>query len=228
MKDVSLNGLGDRVKAARQDAGLSQADLARRVGISQASLAALEKGATRNPKHLVQLANALGLDPTWLLTGTGRAIAGVAFTSHNIFEVGGKEYTSIQRYDASVSAGAGSIIDEHAESLGGHLVETQWLRALTLAAPDYLCILRCAGDSMVDTLCDGDWVLVDRSQTRFSREGIYTLQFEDFVWIKRLQIDVGTKMVKIISDNSRYGEQQLPADQVRIIGRAIAVVARKL
>lgn len=229
MKNVDSSGsaIGERIKEARARADLSQAALAQRVGIKQPSLAGIEVGKVRNTKHLVQIASALGVDPVWLLTGQ-KTDASVTVARHDVFEIGGKEYTSVQRYDAGVSAGAGSLIDENAESLGGHLIETQWLRAITRAAPDNLSVVRCAGDSMENTLFDGDWILVDHSQKRFSREGIYTLQFEDFVWIKRVTVNLSTRNAIIISDNPIYPQQELPADEVRIIGRAIAVVARKL
>lgn len=61
--------LAERVRAARQAAGLSQMELAQRVGIKQPSLAAIEAGETKRPRFLMDLARALNVAPEWLERG---------------------------------------------------------------------------------------------------------------------------------------------------------------
>lgn len=55
--------IGARIRAAREAKGLSQAALARAVGIKQQSLDSIEKGKTARSKHLPFLAIELGLYP---------------------------------------------------------------------------------------------------------------------------------------------------------------------
>jgi phage repressor protein C with HTH and peptisase S24 domain len=62
---------GDAVRAAREEARLSQLDLARAAGISQQLIAAIETGRTKSTKFLARIALALNrrpgeLDPDWL------------------------------------------------------------------------------------------------------------------------------------------------------------------
>src|SRR6266568_9258614 len=62
---------GDAVRAAREEARLSQLDLARAAGISQQLVAAIETGRTKSTKFLARIALALNrrpgdLDPDWL------------------------------------------------------------------------------------------------------------------------------------------------------------------
>jgi transcriptional regulator with XRE-family HTH domain len=65
---VSRAQLGAAVAAARAKAGMTQAELARRAGIDEATLAALEQGQYRPASHeLSQLAEALGVDELELL-----------------------------------------------------------------------------------------------------------------------------------------------------------------
>ncbi|MCY4124219.1 MAG: helix-turn-helix transcriptional regulator, partial [Pseudomonas sp.] len=45
--------LKDRLKQARKNAGLTQAELADRVGIKQASVSEIERGLTRTSGYLV-------------------------------------------------------------------------------------------------------------------------------------------------------------------------------
>lgn len=56
----------ERLKQARSQERLSQAELARRVGISPQAVQLMESGTTRNTLHLLQIAAALNVDPAWL------------------------------------------------------------------------------------------------------------------------------------------------------------------
>lgn len=57
--------LGERIKQLRTAAGMSQADLARAVGISQNAVSMWEKGERQSPRgdSLLKLARALGVEP---------------------------------------------------------------------------------------------------------------------------------------------------------------------
>lgn len=60
--------LGERIKSQRRSLGLTQVELAGRVGISRASIANIETGLQRTSSFLlVQLAEALSIVPTELL-----------------------------------------------------------------------------------------------------------------------------------------------------------------
>ena len=64
---------GQRIKMLREAAGLSVAELARRIGIRQPSLWQLEEGVSKNPRAstLLRLADALNASPEWLASGRG-------------------------------------------------------------------------------------------------------------------------------------------------------------
>lgn len=61
----------ERLKAARKQAGLTQADLARQVGIDQTSISNLERGKSQGSSHTVSIAHACGVSPVWLESGAG-------------------------------------------------------------------------------------------------------------------------------------------------------------
>ncbi|ADZ71220.1 helix-turn-helix domain-containing protein [Polymorphum gilvum] len=64
--------LGERICLARDAAGLSTAQLARRLGVRTATLQAWESDrAEPRSNRLVLLAGVLGVSPTWLLVGRG-------------------------------------------------------------------------------------------------------------------------------------------------------------
>lgn len=64
--------LGDRIKEARTAAGLTQVQLAKAVGISQAQITRLETGLDKETSHLVKIALATRHSAYWLDSGRGR------------------------------------------------------------------------------------------------------------------------------------------------------------
>lgn len=58
--------IGDRVAERMQGQGLSQAELARRIGISQQAVGKLVHGNSRSSTHLHRIARELGTTPAYL------------------------------------------------------------------------------------------------------------------------------------------------------------------
>ncbi|KIC21667.1 helix-turn-helix domain-containing protein [Leisingera sp. ANG-Vp] len=67
---------GDRVAAAREAAGMTQAQLARRLGIKKATLAAWEQDLSEpRANKLTMMAGVLNVSMSWLLTGEGEGMS---------------------------------------------------------------------------------------------------------------------------------------------------------
>ncbi|WP_317472102.1 helix-turn-helix transcriptional regulator, partial [Cronobacter sakazakii] len=64
-----MGTLAERLKKAREKAGLSQLQLAEQVGLTQQSIAKIENGVTEQPRKIKQLALALGVTANWLQYG---------------------------------------------------------------------------------------------------------------------------------------------------------------
>lgn len=62
----------DRLKMARKNAKVTQAQLAKLVGTTQGSISDLESGRNRTTTNLVAIAGILNVNPTWLATGQGQ------------------------------------------------------------------------------------------------------------------------------------------------------------
>lgn len=58
-----------RVYAKRIELGLTQTELAEKVGTTQQAIVQLENGRTQRPRYLPELAQVLGCDIEWLLNG---------------------------------------------------------------------------------------------------------------------------------------------------------------
>lgn len=74
-----MNTFGDRLKSARKEIGLTQQALAKVAGISQATVADIERGRNKGSTESLQLAKALKVSPDWLATGKGsRELSNIA------------------------------------------------------------------------------------------------------------------------------------------------------
>lgn len=143
--------IASRVKAKREQLGLTQSELAEKVGTSQQAIEQLEGGRTKRPRYLPELASVFEVSSEWLLHGTGHS--NVTFAGKN--EPKGK-YPLISWVSAGAWAEACepydlSQINEWIESDTHLLGEGFWLRV--------------EGDSMTSpvgqSIPDGHLVLVD-------------------------------------------------------------------
>ena len=67
----TMNAIEDRVRGRRKELRLSQVELSRRAGLSQTTIADIERGRNRKSRYLLQLAEALECSPEWLESGVG-------------------------------------------------------------------------------------------------------------------------------------------------------------
>ena len=79
--DRFLRDLGERVKRARQDRGLSQSDLAEILGISDAYVSKIELGKNAmTVTVLAKLSGALGVSTDWLIRNQTREAQQITIT----------------------------------------------------------------------------------------------------------------------------------------------------
>lgn len=70
MKASRTASLGERVKTLRTQQNLSQARLAKAIGMTQTAIAEIEGGKVKRPGKLHEIARELGTSPDWLLGGS--------------------------------------------------------------------------------------------------------------------------------------------------------------
>jgi len=68
-----VDTLAERLKAAREKLGMSQAQLADQVGLSQQSVAKIENGDTLQPRKIKEIAKILEVSQKWLMLGRSQA-----------------------------------------------------------------------------------------------------------------------------------------------------------
>jgi phage repressor protein C with HTH and peptisase S24 domain len=102
-------------------------------------------------------------------------------------------------------------------------VSRRWLGLnLPRSRPDALRLVHAYGDSMGDTLRSGDFALVDTDRSFVDVDGVYVLEANDQLFIKRVtrRMD-GSIDVSSDNPNVRTVDVLSGSHQVRICGRVV-------
>lgn len=78
------------------------------------------------------------------------------------------------------------------------------------------------GDSMEPTLRNGSFVFVDTTHRVPAPEDIYAIDYGDGLMIKRLKLVPRSDKILVMSDNERYGTDELQREEVTVYGRVVA------
>lgn len=126
---------------------------------------------------------------------------------------------TIPRIAIGASAGPGGIaeIEERDRPIA---FDDALLRQLGAGRRSALSIIRVAGDSMEQTLYDGDDILVDRDAVAIRSGGIYVLRLDDLLMVKRLLRD--ERGLVVHSDNPNHaGIVDFDPATLQVIGRVL-------
>lgn len=198
---------------------------ARAVGVVQPSLARWAKGeADPTRTNLVKIAEASGVSLDWLALGVGD-MEGKPLqpVKHDINLLASHDDTFVEIDDCRdviVTAGYGGVNDNYLETKKTK-IERDWLRARGLKAED-CAKYRVCGDSMDDTLKDGEDIIVHHASKTLIDGKIFVLNNQGSVLIKRVQRTFGG--VELLSDNSAYRPIKLTAgeaDSLLVIGQVV-------
>lgn len=195
--------LADRLRKAMDEAGLTQASLAEKCGISQASIQKLVSGKAKSTTFIVEISEALSVNAKWLAQGEGlmRGAREAARLQGSDMAVPGFR---VDLLDISVSAGPGSVnTNEFIEVVRTITYTPEEARMMFgNRSEEQIRMINVKGDSMSGTIEPGDLIFVDISVQSFDGDGIYAFLYDDTAHVKRLQ-----KMkdyLLVLSDSPRY------------------------
>ncbi|TKG13172.1 helix-turn-helix domain-containing protein [Vibrio lentus] len=139
------------------------------------------------------------------------------------------EMCAVPVYNVYASCGFGSQNDTEYQ-LRTEFLPCLWLRRFGLTEEDARIII-CHGDSMEDTLSDGDEVLVDtRELDHPVKHGVYVVRIGKHVYIKRLKYDIMAEGYNVISDNKEEYDsfivKEEKLDEFAVIGKVITTVMK--
>lgn len=225
--------LRERIKAARNNLGITQDELAKYSGISIQNIKKLESKENTNPTNntLQKLAIALKVDSDYFVSQLSPNIVSQSKKSvsqlspnqkksvpqsKNFPQTLNDDIVSIPFYeDIRASAGSGAYNEaETAEQLNfPKSFLRQYFGIISFAN---LSIIIGSGDSMFPTLPENCYLVIQQGNVK---EGeICVARIEDELYVKRLQ---KLPKLKLLSDNKAYDPIELDGSNFEIIGRVV-------
>lgn len=216
-----IGSFGDRVDfIARSFGGVPQ--LARTMGVSEAVVRKWRANQSDPSRaNLVSLAKVGDVDIDWLATGNGVMRSESDTEDSATTDPHPDEFAYIPLLAVEACAGHGSFVDSE-EIITKLAFRRDWLHREVHANPAHLHLIYVRGDSMEPTLSDGEVIMIDRSANTPNRDGIFVIQMDDAILIKRIQPLPGNRL-RIMSDNKRYPdiEADLQQHPLRMVGKVI-------
>jgi phage repressor protein C with HTH and peptisase S24 domain len=191
---------------------------AKRAGLSDSSFRQYLKGSMPGLDNLIDIAHAAGVSLDWLALGRGEMKPTNGHAQSNLVPAADAPpgFISVPMLDIRPSAGAGAIASHEDGEVDIVAFREEWLRRLGVS-PKFARLMVAQGDSMRETVNDGDLMIVDISIREFIDEAIYVLVYGGLVRLKRLQM-LRSGILLLKSDNPRYETEEVPmAEQPELI-----------
>ncbi|OTG81778.1 DNA-binding protein [Acinetobacter sp. ANC 4648] len=227
-----MTTLGQRLKESRLKAGLTQKQVAERVGMKQPSYQYLEKADSDNKKsssHLVAIARALGVDPYWL--ATGEESSNIDDKVKKLLDGSPVVTTSLNNNDQNkiwidlvnirFSCGDGESIEFHFdEVIDQYEFKPSFFKKYGVK-PENMKLALATGDSQEPYICTGDIFGIDLTDKDIKDGEFYAVYFEGEAMLKQIFKEEGGKLV-LHSLNSKYKDKTVSdvnGANFRVIGR---------
>lgn len=214
--------IGERIKQARKQLGVSQEKLAKLCGWEHQSRISAYETDYREPdsEDIAALAKALGVSKAWLFAG-----ADDPAPPSNVVQFESKNIIIVPRLDVAGSMGNGlALPSQHIDVVESMKVSKEYLaRTVSYSNVSNLAIITGYGDSMEGTFSDGDLLLVDRGVNDLKVDAVYVLALGDELYIKRIQRRPDGSMA-MLSDNPKYQPYEIKngeAEKFQVLGRVL-------
>lgn len=180
--------VGGRVKARRNELGMSQLELAKRASITQPTISALERGESQSSGSLASIADALGVSALWLETGLGNKEIAPAGSFRRVYANGIEsepEY-EIKLLEAKGSCGNGRYSFSNGDEFKTPIIkEDRWFQRFNVK-PENVVALIADGFSMSNFIVHGDIVYVNTTIQYLKSGDIYLIDTPDGLRVKRV------------------------------------------
>lgn len=211
-----MDNLAKRLKHAREQAGLSQAALAKLIGSGQSTIGSIENGRNQGSGKLLQIARVLRVRPEWLETGRGpmQEING-AEANVSPAAIGERRIPLLNYVQAGAFVDCGqNFTMEDVEYL---------LTDLDLSERAFA--LQIKGDSMLPDFKEGDRIIVDCEVTPRPGDFVVAKNSEQEATFKKyrlLRIDeTGKEIFELVPLNGDYPSMNSEQHRIQVIGTMI-------
>ncbi len=109
---------------------------------------------------------------------------------------------------------------EDAETTGFWSIPLSQILTVSQSKPEDLKLLRVSGDSMQPTFKDGDYVFADLSTDKFCGDGLYLIEQNNHLLVRRVQ-QFSSNEALLISDNANYKTVTSSFKKLKIVGKIV-------
>lgn len=232
----------EKLKELIDKAGITQYELAKRLNIAPTTVNQWFARNSVKDKYLIQICKVTGFDIKEFLgesdmTYNENKITNDEHEENNITSntITNKQddVVYIKRYkNISASAGHGEYIngvDVFEEDKPIPFSRAELPKDRDIAK---LEAIKVKGVSMLPTFMPNDWVLFDRAVCYYDGDGLYVLNYAGNLIIKRLQFDMSSNSMEIISDNPQYKNYYINLtenqENLNIIGAVLFKIQKEL
>lgn len=207
--------MGNQLKRLRESRRWTHDETAEKFGVSRSGYIKLERGERKlTGQHIAKASEIYGVSSEDVLAETvpGR--------------LGSVRVTDLAIFSGMGGGGALEVsVNEFGEPSDPEQIRGFW------EFPEYMVrrfgdlrniyAWESKGDSMEPTIVGGSVVFVDVGQSSPPPDDIYAVNYGDGLVVKRLKLIPRTDRVAVISDNDRYGSDELLREEVKVWGRVV-------
>ncbi len=220
MDAKSSASISARFKEERERLGLTQHEIAAAGRVGHRTVQGWESGSFAPKAEFLAHAATIGVDVGYVITGqrSANSLSGPVPAPAPSDDV-----VSLPLFSATGSMGPGNDLITEDVILGNVPVSRKWLHLnLPRSRPEALQVVHAYGDSMLGTLNSGDFAIVDTDCQVADIDGVYVLQANGQLFIKRVtrRMD-GAHVVTSDNPNVRTVDVLDGSQPVRICGRVV-------
>ena len=210
--------MNERVKLIRKKLGMTQEQLAQRLGIGKAALSMIETGKTRlSSRNRNIMVQELNVNPEWLETGRGEMFnAEPDLTAYMHRTDNSLPLQSVPLYSVEGTAGLVPLFAEQARTKPLNYIHIPNL-------PKCDGAIYIVGDSMYPLLKSGDIVLYQQLPDidNIFWGDMYLLSIdidgEEYITVKYIQKSDRPGYVKLVSQNPHHADKEVEIGRIRAI-----------
>lgn len=201
--------IGQRIKQSRRALGLSQSQLAARVGLTQATLSDLENEKSKGTNKVASIAAALKVRPLWLETGRG------------VPSDDESERDVPQSYNGRITL----VIQAAGEGWADLLFKNNGSEFPELDLPEQVFFIKIKGDGYMGRINSGDTLIVDPKLKTQPGDIVYVETIDGRIGLWRLRFNRDSE--KCYDAIGKSGESlTLSADDVICESKVYGILTR--
>ncbi len=205
-----IEGIKDIVSEDFPGRKIFDKDIADLLGISQMNFATMKKRDKVPLMELLDFCARRSIAINWLLYGQ---------SPESLIESTNRFYTV--RYFSQVSASAGGGAGNDNEESEPLMLEANFVSSLGGESElKNIEAINVTGDSMEPLFNYGDIIFINRSKCDVGHGGVFTINTEHGLFIKRIHKRIDGK-IDIISDNKDYPVESVYPNEIDVIGRVV-------